>query len=141
MATGTKRTLILNGDPPIPIEVIELASGRYALSTAEQGSSGGGGEHTTAVALSSPPANLTAGANTLTFASAVYAIDIGNSSSVDVRWRVGGAAGPGSDPVRAGSSGTVTIPGGTTTISLYVPSTVALNDPTTAENCNVAGRA
>jgi len=101
----------------------------------------GGSAHATPVALTSPPATLTAGAQTLTFASTVYAIDIGNSSGVDVRWRVGGAAGPGSDPVRAGSSGTVTIPGGTTTISLYVPSTVALNDPTTAENVNVRGRA
>jgi hypothetical protein len=121
------------GQAAVPLRVVPNGDGSYALAVASP--------FVTPVALSSPPATLTAGANTLTFASAVTAIDLGNSSGVDVRYRVGGAAGPGSDPVRAGSSGTVSVSGGTTTISLYVPSGVALNDPTTAENVNVGGRA
>jgi len=101
------------------------------------------GGYTTPVALDSPPATLTAGANTLTFASAVKAIPIdATGASVDIGWRIdGGDAGPGSPRVRYGSAGTVYAPGGVTSISLYVASDAPLNDETTEGNVNVGGLA
>jgi len=88
----------------------------------------GGSAYTTAVALSSPPANLTAGANTvLTFASTVYRIYIENNTTESKGYAVPSPATAGSKLVFATAAIEIAVPGGTTTLGIYGAVASALN--------------
>lgn len=96
---------------------------------------------TTAVALTSPPANLTAGANTaLTFASAVTVITVENNSGEDKTVAFPSPATAGSRKVLDGEVREFTIPAGTTSMGLYGASASPLNG-SAAGNVIVEGRA
>lgn len=99
------------------------------------------GGYTTPVALDTPPANLTAGANTaLTFASTVYVVTVENNSGEDKTVAFPSPATAGSKKVLDGEVREFTIPGGTTTMGIYGASASALNG-TAAGNVIIEGRA
>lgn len=99
------------------------------------------GGYTTPVALDTPPANLTAGANTaLTFASTVYVVTVENNSGEDKNVAFPSPATAGSYRVLDGEVREFTIPAGTTTMGIYGASASPLNG-SAAGNVIVEGRA
>jgi len=104
-------------------------------------SSVAGGVGGTAVALTTPPANLTAGANTaLTFASAVTVVTVENNSGEDKNVAFPSPATAGSRKVLLGEVREFTIAGGTTSMGIYGASASPLNG-SAAGNVIVDGRA
>lgn len=101
----------------------------------------GADQYTTAVALDTPPANLTAGANTaLTFASTVYVVTVENNSGEDKNAEVPSPATAGSGKVLDGEIREFAIAAGTTTVGIYGASASPLNG-SAAGNVIVKGRA
>jgi len=99
-----------------------------------------------AVALSSPPTNLTAGANTaLTFASTVYVVSIENNSGEDKRVAFPSPAGAGSSLLPDGahytySAGSDFAATGVATMGIYGALATALNDSTSAVGVLITAR-
>lgn len=101
----------------------------------------GGSAHATPVALTSPPTNLTAGANTaLTFASTVYVITVENNSGEDKNVAIPSPATAGSSKVLDGEIREFTVAAGAITVGIYGASASNLNG-SAASNVIVEGRA
>jgi len=93
------------------------------------------------VALTSPPANLTAAGNTaLTFGSAVTVVTVENNSGEDKTVAFPSPATAGSRKVLDGEIREFTIPAGTTSMGIYGASASPLNG-SAAGNVIVEGRA
>jgi hypothetical protein len=121
------------GQAAIPLRVVPNGDGSYALAVASP--------FVTPVALTSPPANLTAGANTaLTFASPVYVVTIENNSGEDKNVEIPSPATAGSGKVLDGEKAEFSIAAGTTTVGIYGASASLLNG-SVAGNVIVKGRA
>lgn len=100
-----------------------------------------GSAYTTSVALDTPPATLTAGANTaLTFASTVYVVTVENNSGEDKNVAFPSPATAGSGKVLDGEVREFTIAAGTTSMGIYGASASPLNG-SAAGNVIVEGRA
>ncbi len=100
-----------------------------------------GSAYTTSVALTTPPATLTAGANTaLTFASTVYVVTVENNSGEDKNVAIPSPATAGSGKVLDGEIREFSVPAGATTVGVYGASASPLNG-TAASNVLVTGMA
>lgn len=122
--------------PRIPIEI-----NSRAVPVVIVGATGVVTSPVTPVALTGPPANLTAGANTaLTFASTVYVVTVENNSGEDKNVAIPSPATAGSGKVLDGEIREFSIAAGTTTLGVYGASASPLNG-SAAGNVIVTGRA